>query len=174
MPGKFCSLLGIHLYTHSTKMRVNVPSEGTTRLFPEADCTCPIFFGDAIADVVGGTMKGSCQPPAAGAVWSLYAGRLRHYPQEINGWVTSGPQAVAPPLSCPASIGQGDQQVNCFSFACDTIRSINGVPVATCHCALGESLEAKPVRPRTAFLTQAGQKNMDFCFKHPVAATIPP
>src|SRR6516164_5987347 len=105
-------------------------------------------------------MKGSCQPPGPHAIWSLYALMLRNVPQEINGWVTSGPQAVAPPLYCPASIGQGHQQVNCFSFAYDTIRSINGVPVATCHCALGESLEATRVHPRTAFITQAGQKNM--------------
>ena len=41
------------------KIKVNVPDDGTAR-FPEADCTCPIFFGDAIADVTGGNMKGSC------------------------------------------------------------------------------------------------------------------
>jgi hypothetical protein len=57
--------------------------------------------------------------------------------------------------------------VNCFSFACDTERFINGVPVATCHCALGESPAGQPVRPQTAFLSQAGQGNRDFCHKHP-------
>jgi hypothetical protein len=36
---------------------------GTTTLFDEAQCTCPIFPGPSIADVVGGNMKGSCQPP---------------------------------------------------------------------------------------------------------------
>jgi len=157
------------------KIQVNVPRENTTRLFPEADCTCPIFSGDAIADVVAGNMKGSCQPPGPHAIWSLYALMLRNVPQEINGWVTSGPQAVAPLMSCPASIGQGHQQVNCFSFACDTIRSTpTGVLIATCHCALGESVVATRVPPHTAFITQAGQQNINFCFKHPVAGTISP
>jgi hypothetical protein len=151
------------------KIRVN----GTPVLFPEADCTCPIFSGNAIADVLGGNMNGSCEPPSPDGIWSLFSLMLE-IPQEINGWVTSGPQAAAPPLVCPAFFHQGDQQVNCFSFACDAQRYINGVPVATCHCALGESPAAKPVRPDTAFLTQAGQRNREICFKHPVAGTISP
>jgi hypothetical protein len=152
-------------------IRVNVPSENTTRLFPEADCTCPIFSGNAIADVIGGNMKDSCEPPSPDGIWSLFSLMLQ-IPQEINGWVTSGPQALAPPLFCPAFLHLGDQQVNCFSFACDTQRYINGVPVATCHCALGESPAGKPVRPQTAFLSQAGQGILEFCRKHPVAGTI--
>jgi hypothetical protein len=153
---------------------VNVPSEGTTRLFPEANCTCPVFSGFSVADVVGGNMKGSCETLSSDELWSLYALRLRNFPQEINNWATSGPQAVAPFLSCPASIGQAHQQVNCFSFACTTAgQSSNGVPLATCHCALGESPEGKRVQPHTAFVSQAGQKNMEFCFRHPVAGTVP-
>ena len=153
-------------------IRVNVPGENTTRLFPEADCTCPIFREYAIADVIGGNMKKSCASPAPGSIWSMFNLTLTNYPQEINGWVTSGPQAVAPPLFCPAALLQGDQQVNCLRFACDTIRTINNVPVATCHCALGESPAATAVQPHTAFLSQAGQGNRAFCFKHPVAGTI--
>jgi hypothetical protein len=154
-------------------IRVNVPSENTTRLFPEADCTCPIFSGFAIADVIGGNMNRSCQPPGSNQVWSIFNLMLTNYPQAINNWVTSGPGAVAPPLFCPAQLGQGDQQVNCFSFACDRAgQTANGVPIATCHCALGESPAGMPVRPRTAFLTQTGQNNIQFCSKHPVAGTI--
>jgi hypothetical protein len=52
-----------------TNIRVNVTSGGTV-LFPEADCTCPIFSGHAIADVTGGNMTGSCEPPEPGKIWS--------------------------------------------------------------------------------------------------------
>jgi len=38
------------------KIRVNVSGNGTA-LFPEADCTCPVFSGNAIADVVGGICR---------------------------------------------------------------------------------------------------------------------
>jgi hypothetical protein len=115
-------------------------------------------------------MQGSCSPPSGG-VWSLFS-LMFEIPQEMNDWVTFGPKALAPPLVCPAEFDQGDQQVNCFSFACDTLRNIDGVPVATCHCAMGESPAGKPVKPHTAFLTQAGQKNLAVCFKNPVAGTI--
>jgi hypothetical protein len=149
------------------KIQVN----GASQPFPEADCTCPIFSGIAIADVAGGNMKGSCDPPSPDGIWSLFS-LMVEIPQEINGWVTSGRKASAPPLVCSAKDHQGDHQVNCFSFACDTQRYINGVPVATCHCAMGESPSAQPVQPDTAFLTQAGQKHPSICFQHPVAGTI--
>jgi hypothetical protein len=41
--------------------------------------------------------------------------------------------------------------VNCFSFACNTERYINGVPVATCDCALGESPVISPFDPKQRF-----------------------
>lgn len=83
------------------KIRVN----GTQRLFAEADCTCPIFSGNAIADLTGGNMQGSCSPPPNGT-WSLFS-LMFEIPQEINDWATSGPQALAPPLICPAKVDQG-------------------------------------------------------------------
>ena len=126
------------------KIKVNVSGDGTA-LFNEADCTCPVFSGDAIADVVGGNMQGSCQPPSFQQIWSLYSVR-REIPQEINGWVPTGPQASAPPLFCSKNLNLGNQLVNCFSFACDSLRYINGVPVATCRCAIGESLRENPFR----------------------------
>jgi hypothetical protein len=146
---------------------------GASQPFFEADCTCPIFSGNSIADVIGGNMQGSCQPPSPNGVWSLFS-LMSQIPQEMNGWVTSGPKAAAPPQVCPANDNQGDQQVNCFSFACDTQRYVNGVPVATCHCAMGESPDATAVPPNTAFLTQAGQKHPAVCFNHPVAGTMSP
>ena len=144
---------------------------GSNQKFTEADCLCPVFTGFGIADVKAGTMQGSCLPPTQGGIWSLYSVQPE-IPQEINGWVTTSPQADAPPMECPSDLHLGTQQVNCFSFACDSETSINGVPVVTCHCAMGESPEGKKVPPPTAFVTQAGQKNQAACFEHPVAGTI--
>ncbi len=116
-------------------------------------------------------MQGSCAPPE-GQVWSLYQPRL-HIPQAITNWSREPKDSFAPPQICPADLNQGDQQVNCFSFACDPSGEINGVPVATCHCARGESPEGKEVDPHTAFVTQAGQRNTQICFAHPVAGALP-
>ena len=140
---------------------------GSNTKFPEADCLCPVFDGLSIADVNGGNMTGSCNPPSNGGVWSLYFPHLE-IPQEITGWVA----AEAPFLKCSKDLHQGDQQVNCFSFACDPPTIINGVMVATCHCPMGESPEGKKVPPPTTFVTQAGQGNTAFCSAHPVAGTL--
>ena len=150
---------------------VNVTAGGTAS-FPEADCTCPVLSGLAIADLTGGNMKGSCEPPP-GQIWSTYSPR-RHIPQAITGWSRQPAQTLAPPQICPASLNLGDQMVNCFSFACDPAGEVNGVQVATCHCALGESLDGTPVLPNTAFGTQAGQGDQAICAEHPVAGPLPP
>src|SRR5690349_7287003 len=100
-------------------------------------------------------------------------GRTTSAAEAITDWSRIPPQNLAPPLVCPANLGLGDQQVNCFSFACDAAGRINGVPVATCHCALGESPEGTSVSPNTAFATQAGQGDTAFCAQHPVAGTLP-
>jgi hypothetical protein len=150
---------------------VNVTAGGTAS-FSEADCTCPILEGPAIADLAGGNMQGSCQPPSQNQVWSLFAVRVQ-IPQAINDWVPAGPKSAAPPLLCPADLNLGDQLANCFSFACDLAGSIKSVPVATCHCALGESPEGKAVLADTTFLTQAGQRDTAICSQHPVAGALP-
>jgi hypothetical protein len=144
---------------------------GGTASFPEVDCTCPIFSGPAIADVNGGNMQGSCAPPT-GQVWSLFQPR-RHIPQAINNWSRIPSKSLAPPLICSASLQLGNQLANCWSFACDPAGKINGVPVATCHCAKGDSLEGKSVSANTAFATVAGQGNENFCSKHPVSGPLP-
>ena len=46
---------------------------GRTRNFPEADCTCPVILGTSIANLSGGNMKGSCDPPGAGTLVDLSA-----------------------------------------------------------------------------------------------------
>jgi hypothetical protein len=145
------------------KIKVN----GSNSMFEEADCNCPVLDGVSIADVKGGTMKGDCRPPSDNGVWSLYSIEM-DIPQEIFEWMTE-PTAF---LECPANLNQGREQVNCFSFACDNIRMINGATVTTCHCAKGENPFAQHVPPATAFVTEAGQGDQSFCFKHPVAGSL--
>jgi hypothetical protein len=144
----------------------NIKVNGSNAKFPEADCTCPVLDGPAIADVNGGTMNGDCRPPDNG-VWSLYTVEAQ-IPQEVTEWNP----ASAPLMECPKDLHQGDQLVNCFSFACDNQRYINGQLVATCHCAMGESPDGKHVPPASDFWTQAGLGNQSFCFEHPVSGTL--
>jgi len=146
---------------------VNVIGGGTAN-FPEAACTCPIFYGDAVADLLGGNMEGSCDPPAQGQVWSLFT-NSKSVPQQINGWAQSGPAAAAIPQLCSKNLALGNKSVNCFSISCDSETYINGVPVATCHCALGESFNGTAVPAQTTFWTYAGQGNQAYCAKYPAA-----
>jgi hypothetical protein len=156
------------------KITVRVTGGGYAR-FPEANCTCPIFSGKGIADLAGGNMHGSCEPPVARdgtvGIWSYYAAESQ-IAQEITGWVATGPKAEAPPLVCSKYLNLGSTLANCFSFACDSQTYINGVPVATCHCPIGESLDGTPVAPHTAFFTQAGQGSEQICPYHPVSGPI--
>ncbi len=156
------------------KIKVKVTGGGTA-LFPEANCTCPIFSGQGVADLAGGNMKGSCEPPKAPdgtvGIWSYYAAHS-HIAQEITGWVATGPKALAPPQFCPKNLNLGATSANCFSFACDKQTYINGVPVATCHCPIGKSFDGTPVAPHTTFYTQAGQSDPAICPMHPVSGTI--
>lgn len=147
-------------------IKVNVTGGGTAT-FPQYDCTCPILHGPAIADLAGGNMRGRCAAPP-GQIWSLYQPR-QNIPQAIADWQ----RAPAPPLVCSAALHLGHQLVNCFSFSCTPAGKINGVPVATCHCPLGESLDGTRVKPATAFGTQAGQGNTDICADHPVGGPLP-
>jgi hypothetical protein len=144
---------------------------GGTATFPEADCTCPVLLGPSIANLAGGNMQGSCEPPGPGQIWSTYQPRP-NIPQAITNWVPTLPEAAAPPLFCPSRRDLGNQLVNCFSFICDSQRYINNVPVVTCHCPIGESLAGTAVPPHTAFLTQAGQGDRTTCADHPVSGPI--
>lgn len=155
-----------------TGSTIEVNTATGTASFPAAECTCPIFSGHSIADLKGGNMKGSCDPPSADGVWSLYAPEA-NIPQAINGWSTAPEQSAASPFVCAASLGLGNQGANCFSFACVRAGTKNGVPVATCRCPLGESLAGTPVAADTAFVTQAGQCDQSICSQHPVSAPIP-
>jgi hypothetical protein len=149
---------------------------GGTATFPEADCTCPVILGPSIANLAGGNMQGSCEPPPSppgpgGQIWSTYQAR-DNIPQELTNWVPTLPEAAAPPLFCPASLGLGNQFVQCFSMLCDTETWVNNVPVVTCHCPIGASQAGTPVPPATAFLTQAGQGDPETCARNPVAGSL--
>ncbi|MBV8093696.1 MAG: hypothetical protein JO110_10755 [Acetobacteraceae bacterium] len=146
---------------------------GGTATFPAADCTCPVILGPSIANLAGGNMQGSCEPPPdqPGTIWSTYQPRP-NIPQALTNWVPTLPEAAAPPLLCPKSLNLGNQLVNCFSFLCDSQTYINNVPVVTCHCPIGESLAGTSLPPATGFLTQAGQGDEAFCAEHPVAGPI--
>jgi hypothetical protein len=159
------------------KIAVNTP-EGGTRNFPEAECTCPVLpSGDsgAIANLNGGNMQGSCTPPANG-VWSLFQA-VTSFPQKIYGW---NYHDAALNSTCTADLELGDRFVNCWSFACDDIRTVTSedgtqVTLATCYCPIGEDvLSALPTKPKTGFLTQAGgdlpteAQRRKFCSKLPV------
>jgi len=132
-------------------------------------CTCPIFHGPGIADVVSGNMQRSCKPPSGkGALWSLYSPR-GHIPQAINGWKLSDKASAAPGYECPKS--KNLTFTNCFSFACKRAGTIRGVPVATCKCPLGE-FDGGAVAPGTPFITQAGQCNHNICYSQPVGGVF--
>ena len=172
----------------ATNIKVNVTGGGTAS-FPQVECTCPILYGKALADVTGGNMQGSCNPPSpnkmppspTGLIWSLFSPE-DDIPQQLNGW-SQIPEGIdaAPQQICPAARNLGDKSVNCFSFACDSpvyeTSDVNGnpspgggiVPVVTCHCAIGESFAGTPVPAHTAFAIQAGQKDRAYCAKYPIS-----
>ena len=140
--------------------------------FIEADCTCPVILGEALADLAGGNMQGSCEPPGPGQLWSEYQIRP-DIPQAITNWVPHLPEDLAaPPQTCPASLHLGNQYAQCYSMACDDEQYINNVPVVTCHCALGATLAGGRAEPQSSFLIEAGQGDPAFCAEHPVSNVI--
>ena len=152
------------------KIAVNTVTGGT-RNFDEADCTCPVILGLSLADLAGGNMQGTCDPPGPGQLWSEYQIRP-DIPQAITNWVPHLPEDFAPAQTCPASLNLGNQYAQCYSMACDDERYINNVPVVTCHCALGATLFGIPALPHSSFTILAGQRDPAFCAKHPVSNVI--
>ena len=144
---------------------------GGTANFMEADCTCPVILGPSLANLSGGNMQGSCEPPGPGQLWSSYQIRP-NIPQAITNWVPTLPEAKVEVQKCPASLNLGNQYAQCFSMACDTQTYINNVPVVTCHCAIGATLNGFPANPNSSFLINAGQGDPAFCAMHPVSNVI--
>ena len=142
---------------------------GGTRYFPEADCTCPVILGTSIANLSGGNMKGSCDPPADGKLWSTYQARP-DIPQAITNWIPHLPEDAAPPQICAGKPNR--QYAQCFSFSCDIEPYINNVPVVTCHCAIGATLAGLPAPQQSSFPTQAGQGDPAICDELPIGNVI--
>jgi hypothetical protein len=130
--------------------------------YPEVICKCPILDGEAIADLTMGNMQGSCEATDSEHVWSLFAPK-KYYPQEANGWSKKPKDMKVIPQKCDASLNQGANSSNCFSFNCEI--GIDGI--AICKCPMGQ------VPPATTFLTEAGQGNPQACFQHPVSLPFP-
>lgn len=125
--------------------------------FPEASCLCPIFHGQALANLHGGNMQGSCDQPADG-VWSLYPpGGRKDVPQESAGWQV----APTPIQNCRSTVnGTPLYFAGCFSYACEDVGTIKGARVAQCFCRM-LTTEADQ------FATRAGQCNPDVCNEIP-------
>ena len=115
--------------------------------FPAADCTCPVLHGFDEVEVEGGNMQGSCKAPTADTVWSGFWPHART-PQQVSNWK----DAPAPGLLCGKDLHLGDKLVNCYSFLCKKSGTINGVAVATCRCAVGETFDGTPVSPEYRLL----------------------
>lgn len=129
--------------------------------YPEVVCKCPILNGIAIADLTAGNMKGTCAPTDSKHVWSLFAPKA-HYPQEANNFSKRPKDTKVVVQKCAASLNQGANSSNCFSFNC--VKGPDGV--AVCKCPMGQ------VPDNTTFLTEAGQGNPEACFQHPVSLPI--
>ncbi len=131
--------------------------------FPEVVCECPVLPGPALADLTGGNMQGSCDPPVDG-VWSLFWPSL-YIPQEVNGVWRQNVSAL--PHNCPSEIGY--QPVlfgQCFSYSCKNVRKINGVLVADCYCPA----EHVTITTKHQFAVQAGLCRESVCTQIPVGA----
>ena len=125
--------------------------------YPEVVCKCPIIDGKAIADTTMGNMQGSCDPIDDNHVWSLFAPK-RYYPQEASNFSKRPEKMQAVVQKCDASLNQGFNASNCFSFNC----KIGPDNIAICRCPMGQ------VPANTTFLTEAGQGNPEACYQHPV------
>ena len=129
--------------------------------YPEVVCRCPILNGVAIADTAAGNMKGSCTATDSNHVWSLFAPKL-YYPQEASNFSKKREDMKAVVQKCDASLNQGYNASNCFSFNCK--KGKDGI--AVCRCPMGQ------VPAATTFLTEAGQGNPEACYQHPVSLPI--
>ena len=150
-----------------TSQQIRVNTETGYAYFPAAQCTCPVLHGLDEVEVLGGNMTGSCQPPNKSNVWS---GFWPHptTPQQLADWQ----DVAAPGLICGSDLMLGDKSVNCYSFLCKRAGTINGVPVATCTCPIGETFDGTAMPADTAFFTQAGQCSVGYCSQYPVSDPI--
>ena len=130
--------------------------------YPAATVLCPVFNGKALADLTGGNMTGSCNPPSKDTIWSLFAVETEQ-PQQMLDWEV-GETAVQ---ICGSDTNAAGQMANCFSFLCERIGKINGVELASCTCPVGQT-----TNNNTPFAIQAGQGDKNYCANIPVGAPV--
>jgi|TARA_R110000824_G_scaffold157228_1_gene330665 hypothetical protein len=130
-------------------------------IYPEVICKCPIIDGQSIADTTMGNMQGSCDPTDDKHIWSLFAPK-KYYPQEASNFSKRPERMEAVVQKCDASLNQGFNASNCFSFNC----KIGPNNIAICRCPMGQAPAA------TTFLTEAGQGNPEACYQHPVSLPV--
>ncbi len=125
---------------------------------PEVTCVCPVLQGNNIADLNGGNMQGSCNPPDKTHVWSTF--QFNAIIPQNNG-VFWNPFAVAVLLKCPAT----DAFSQCWNWECTLIApSLTRVSLARCSCPEEQT--------NYAFITQAGQGNSAACSQLPVGGPL--
>lgn len=155
--------------------------DGTWQEFPETKVMCPILKGPSIAGLNSNTMGNKCKAPK-GFVYSLFWPKLA-YPQEGQNWEvaktvtqTCEPQ---PTTIVTKTYPQGvnTQKISqCWSMRCKKAGlASNGVPLAECSCALGESPTGGPIDPEASSVTGAGDgvPGNDACTQNPVSAALP-
>ena len=144
-----------------------IPTGGTItnsagKSFPEVLCTCPILKGKNIADLSGGNMKGSCEPTDADHVWSTFWPRFE-YPRQQKDFSHNPKDMRSSSQECPASLKQGANASNCFSWNC----KIDANGLAICSCPMGQH------DPETAFLIETIPDEFpQRCFEHPVSLPL--
>jgi hypothetical protein len=108
--------------------------------FAEGTSVCPVLHGISIANLA--LMKGSCEAPGKGMVWSLFS-TIKSYPQAPS-WAVA--PAVIRTFVTTADAGMS----NMWSFPCVVRpKKVNGVTLSDCKGPMNES-------PWTATLLPAG------------------
>ena len=162
------------------KIKVNEDGGKSTKEYDEAVCTCPIITREmaaqqgvalhGVAAVNEGNMKGSCNPPTKGTIWSYAQLNLPEWPQQSANYQTLAPKG----MECPA----GSQTVNCWNYLCtiDAKPAANGVKTATCRCPINEGVLGHKAGGNEVYFTAAGgyfSNPSSACSMYPVSGAIP-
>ena len=143
------------------------------RRYPEAVCTCPVMSGKFKASGANlGQMKGSCQQPGPGFVWSIYS--PMPVPQAHNAYRLT--EQDEQPLVQVCAAKPGRSFANCFGFKCVVNpETVNGVQMATCYCPTNDDTYGNPVpKGSSAFKNEAGQCDQNYCSLLPVSVPYSP
>lgn len=132
----------------SAKLTGNTIMVGGTS-FREAVAVCPVLTGESIADLSGGNMKGSCDAPGKGQVWSLFS-PVQKFPQAPD-WKPNTKAHFRTFVTGVRSSGMS----NMFSFACKKTDVVNGTQLADCYGPTNENLQGQPVPVGTVVITEA-------------------